>query len=307
MSIEGDYHDQTALTVFDRNFQNYFYQTKFRCEKVVKRMPFGEGGRGKLERVNRRHSEGLMTAETGVFELIVPTSTSKHDARWVTTGYKHDVELVDESQMQEVLNDPMGELQKRQIERMNRTLDYDCVRAMFAPVKVGGTEATIENLTFAAGGGVTIDMTAGATYEKLLEIKETLIDREVINENDVNLYMSIDGGMNTSFLNELELTSGDYTATRNAETGEIQRALGIEFIRYGSASDVPDKILPVSGGIRTGFCATNDALRLYVQKEVHSVVEKDPNRHHTWRIITYMRYGFLRMSERHILKVTTTA
>lgn len=307
MAITGDYHDQTALINFDTTLHHQFYQTKFRSEPVVERRPLAPGNKGLKTRINRSHSEGLFVPETQRFSVIVPTHSTKYDARWVSTTMKHAVEFVDEKDIQEVLMDPKGEIQANMLRRLNRTWDVDCVNAMFAPVEVGGMEGQTEFLSFAADGGTTIDMTAGATYEKLLEIKETLIDREVINEGPIKLYMTIDGTMNTQFLNELELTSGDYTTANNAETGEIQTAVGITFIRYGSGSDVPDPILPVAGGVRTGYCAATGAMKFVIQDELETIVDKDPTRHHTWRIMTYMRYGFLRMDARKILKVTTTA
>lgn len=307
MTISGNFHDETALTTFDRNLHHIMYQTNFRCEKFLTKKPFGEGNKGKLQRVNRIFSEGLPVALTDRFTPIESTRETRFDSRWVSCLDHVSVEFVDDKDIMESLMDPTGELAKRQIESFNRKLDIDSVLAMFAPVTIGGSEASLSTLTWAADGGVVIDMTAGATYEKLLEIKETLIDREVINEGPIRLYMSIDGGMNTQLLSELELTSGDYTTANNAETGEIQKALGIEFIRFGSGSDVPDPVLPVSGGVRTGFAISDKGLNFYTQREMNTVVEKDPTHHQTWRVITTMRYGFLRMDARHVMKVTTTA
>jgi hypothetical protein len=118
--------------------------------------------------------------------------------------------------------------------------------------------------------------------------------------------MSIDGTINTQLMNEIELTSGDYTRVNTIDAGEIQTAAGIQFIRFGSGSDVPDPILPVAAGIRTGFCITDSAMQFCVQQELRTLVERDPSHYNTWRIITEMRYGFVRLDARKVLKVTTT-
>lgn len=307
MTISGNFHDATALTVFDRNLHNIMYQTNFRCEKFLQKKPFGEGNKGKLMRVNRTFSEGLPVALNDRFTPIESTRETRFDSRWVSTLDHVSVEYVDEKDIMESLMDPTGTLARSQVESFNRKLDIDSVSAMFAPVLIGGSEAAITPITWATDGGIIIDMTAGATYEKLLSIKENLIDREVINEGDVKIYMSIDGGMNTQLLSELEITSSLYNSSRNAETGEITSVVGIELIRFGSGSDVPDPILPVSGGVRTGFATSNKGMNFYVQREMDTVIEKDPTHHQTWRVITTMRYGFLRMDARHVMKVTTTA
>jgi len=308
MTITGNYADETALTVFDRTLNHVFYQTNFRCEKFLKRMPFSPDNKGKMKRINRIFSEGLPVELTERFTPIAPTRETKFDSRWVGTKVLVATEFVDEKDIQESLLDPTGELAQRQIESFNRKLDIDVVNSMFAPVLIGGSETSMESISFAADGGQVIDMTAGANYESLLSINKTFIDREVANESaPLNKYMSVDGTMVTQFLNEIELTSGDYTRINTIDAGDIQTAVGIEFIRFGSGSDVPDPILPVSGGIRTGFCVTDKAMHFCVQQELRSLVERDPSHYNTWRIITEMRYGLVRLDARHVLKVLTTA
>jgi capsid protein len=306
MSITGNYADETALIVFDRVLEKIFYQTQFRCEKFLKRTPFSPDNKGKMQRTNRISSEGLPVRDTGRFTPIVPTHETKWDSRWLATVTLRATEYVDEKDIQESLMDPTGELAQRQVEMFNRQLDIDTVNAMFAPVMVGASEAVMAPITFAADGGLEVDMTAGATYNDLLLINQTLIDREVANERPVKKYMSVDGAMSTQFLNEIELTSGDYTRVNTIDDGEITMAAGIEFIKFGSGSDVPDPILPVANGIRTGFLVCDDAIKFSVQKELLTVVERDPAHYDTWRIITSMRYGMIRLDARKVMKILTT-
>lgn len=305
MTISGNYADEAALTVFDQQIHKVMEQTKFRCEAFLSRMPFSPGNKGKLQRVHREFSEGMPVELTERFSPIVQTNESRFDSRWISCKQHVSVELVSDEDIQESLFDPTGRLATRQVERFNRKLDYDSVRSMFATVQTGGGEAPSSTVSFAADNGVTITATSGLTYEKMLEIKETLIDDEVINENDVNLYMGIGGPEHTNLLNEIEFTNGLYTSKKNAETGEIDEALGIKLIRFGR--NATDPILPVSGGVRTGFCITDKAMQFRVQREMETIVDRDPTRHQTWRVRTYMKYGFLRMDGRHVMKVTYTA
>ncbi len=307
MTIGGSYADATALTKFDTQLQEIFFQTKFRCERFMDRRPFGTDNKGKLMRVPRIFSEGLPVDLDERFSPIVPTRETKWDDRWISTKTKVSVEFVDDKDIQESFMDPTGELAKRQVEAFNRKLDIDAVTAMFAPVTVGPNEANLSTLAWSADMGTVIDMTGGATYQGLLAIKESLIDNEAINEGDgVNIFLSYDGVMNTQFMSEIELTSGDYTAEDTIDAGEIQKFAGIQGIRFGSGALVPDPILPVFGGVRTGFVCTNKGMRFYVQNELDTIVDRDPTRHQTWRIRTYMRYNFLRMDGRHVMKLLTT-
>lgn len=301
MTISGNFRDQTALTTFDSMLHKVFYQTQFRCQKFLERDVL----KGARKRVNRTFSEGLPVALDQRMTPIVQTRETEFDARWVTARTHTAVEYVSDDDILESLFDPKGELAQRQVESFNRKLDIDAVLAMFGTTEIGENGGTF--ISAATDGVVTISATAGLVYERLLDIKETLIDNEVINENSVNLYMGITGQENTSLLQEIELTSGDYTTAKNAETGEIQRAVGIELIRFGGGAAVPDPILPVASGVRSTFCATNKAMKLYVQREMETIVERDPVHHKMWRVMSYMRYGFLRMDGRHIIKVTLTA
>lgn len=305
MPITGTYGDQEAMIAYDTNLHRELHQTNFRCQAFVGRDVF-PNGKGVRMAVNRTFSEGLMQRRSDVYALIEPNRATRYDRRWIRTAIFDSVEYVSKDLMEETLRDPRANLQKAQIETMNRTLDYYGVRAMFDNVEVGPSEDDITSISFAADEGMTIDMTGGATYEKLLEIKETLIDKEVINEGKESLWMSIDGKMHTQLLNQIELTSGDYTTEQNAQLGEINVAAGIKLIRFGSQSNTP--ILPVSGGIRTGFCIVGgDALTLYTQREFTTRIDEDPLRHDTWRIRSNIRFGFMRMSGRRILKVNTVA
>ncbi len=306
---KGPYYDQGAVVHYQKKLEQIFYQTKFRTEKFLTRKPYAEGSKGGAVRINREFSEGVAVDLTARFSPKVPTHEQKYDSRWLFPKHKVIVDFFDEKDILNVLNDPMGTVQQRQMEAFNRTLDMDVVRAMFDTVQVGPELGATTAVSFAADGGMTVDMTGGATYDKLLEIMEILIDREVINDDTPKIYMSIDGGMNTEFLQELELTSSDYATVRRAADGTISGWGPIEFIRFGSGDDVTDKILPVSGGVRTGFAIVPGAMEFQVQRglTVEGPIKHDQTHHDTWSITTKMSYGFLRMDARKIIRILMDA
>jgi hypothetical protein len=299
MTFSGNFIDQTAITTFDQMLEQVFFQTNFRCQRFLEKATMV----GKRRRVNRIFSEGLPVALDNRVTPITQTNETEFDARWVTTKDHVSVEYVSEDDITEALLDPKGELAHRQVERFNRKLDIDSVNSMFGTTEIGVNGGTF--ISAATDHVLTVTATGGLTYEKLLEIKEDLIDNEVINEGSVDLYMGITGQEHTDLLEEIELTNALYNSEKNAEKGEIVHALGIELIRFGR--NAPDPILPVASGVRTSFCVTNKAMRLYVQREMETIVEKDPTLHKMWRVLSYMRYGFLRMDGRHILKINLTA
>lgn len=304
----NQYFDQAAVVHYRKKIEEIKWQTDFRCKRFLTPMPWAEGEKGDAQRINRSFSEGKSHKLVGRFAPKVATSSPRYDARWMYRSDSVEEAWFDEKDIWNVLNDPMGKEAMRQTEMFNRTLDYDCVRAMFANVEIGPVQGQTTPTSFAADGGITIDMTAGATYEKLLEIIQVLIDGEVINDGTPQMYMSIDGTMNTEFLNELELTSSDYATRKDSATGEINGWGPIEFIRFGSSDTVPDPILPVEGGIRTGFVVLPGAMEYQVKRAMNTnVIKLDQTHRDTWAVDTTMSYGFMRLDARKIIKITTTA
>ena len=157
--------------------------------------------------------------------------------------------IVDEFEVQGMLTDPKGKLAEACVYGHERERDRVIYDAMFGTVYTGkaGTTAT----TFANDGGLTaIDATSGLTYEKLLEIKQNLIDNEV--ESGV-IYLGITGDEHTDLMGEQELTNGDYSRQFVVDRGEIQVAAGITLIKFGAS--VTNPILETVGGERISFAA----------------------------------------------------
>lgn len=161
--------------------------------------------------------------------------------------------LTDELEISNLLTDPRGKLATVCTYAHEREKDRVVYDAMFATVYTGRSGATAT--TFTADGGVSIDATAGLTYEKLLEIKQNLIDNDVEYSS---ISLGITGDEHTDLMGEQELTSGDYSRQFVVDKGDIQMAAGINLIKFGAS--VASPILDTVGGERISFAAINGCM-----------------------------------------------
>lgn len=290
-----------AITVFSAKLHERAQQLKSRLRPYVDVMPlkgkqYAYDGIGTVEarEVNGRYSPVI-------FDEI------EHFRRRIRTREFAITLPIAESDIEERLQDPQGYYINAIMAGMERRLDRLIVSEMFADVYTGENMDTV--LTYANDGGVTLDCTAGLTYEKFLEGNENFIDNEVGNDGDVPFVMGLTGSEHTSCMTELELTSGDYSREYVVDKGTIQKAAGINLIKFAAngASAGADPILPVSAGVRTSFLMAKGAMVVGMTREMKVAVEPRADLHNTKQIKVTGRFGALRTEGKLIQKVTFTA
>ncbi len=210
---------------------------------------------------------------------------------------------VDRNDVESKLKDPNSDYADACVRAMERRFDRVVTEAMFADVKTG---RDFENTITAANDGVlTVDATAGLTYEKLLEIHENFIDNEVGNDMPTKLVMGITGGEHTDLMSELELTSGDYSRQYVVDSGTIQKAVGINMVKFAGDANVP--IIPVLAGVRQGFVMAEGAICVGVARTWDIKIQERTDKYDTTQIQITGVLGAVRTEGKLIQKVTTTA
>lgn len=123
-----------------------------------------------------------------------------------------------------------------------RQQDRIVIEAAFATVNTGPQFAT--PVTAAADGVINVDCVTGGgiDYDKLLEITENFIDVEV-DPSEHMMGLTIGGPEHTALMKENNLVSGDYNREYYLEKGSIQRAAGLELLKYGNL--VTNPMFPV--------------------------------------------------------------
>lgn len=180
---------------------------------------------------------------------------------------------IDDMDVRAVLLNPQGEYARACAMAMERVFDRIVVQATSASVYTGREFGT--TVTAASDGVLTVDMTAGATYDKLLELRQNFMDADVGNDIPETFVMGITGDEHTAYMKETELTSGDFSKQFVVDKGEITSAAGIVLVKF--AANARNPILPVASGTRTSFCMSPRGVCVGVSKEMAIKVEPRPD------------------------------
>lgn len=246
---------------------------------------------------------GLVEARTVTERQAPSTFDSIEHFRRKITKEEFVVTLpIAQRDVESVLTDPQGAYAEACINALERKIDLIIYQAMFADVYTGKTGST--QVTAAADGVLTVNATAGLTLAKLLEIKQNFIDNEVVNEDNPRILYGIAGSEHTALLSLATLTSGDYSRQMSLENGEIQKAVGMELIKFGANTAQP--VLNVSGGVRTSFAMTYGSIALWVSRDWQVTVKDRPDLINTMQVQATGVVGALRTEGKLIQKVTTT-
>jgi hypothetical protein len=210
---------------------------------------------------------------------------------------------IDASDVRGALLNPESEYAKSVAAGMLRQYDRVIYQASFADVLTGRDFAT--TVTAATDGVVTVDATAGLTYEKLLEIRQNFYDKDVGVDDNEQIYLTVGGREHTNLMSEVELTSGDFTRNFVVEKGKIASALGMDLVML--ASSVQSPIIPASGGERQLLAASNRGIVLGVSKEMSIKIEPRNDLIETTQVQVICEIGAVRSEGVLVQKVRVTA
>jgi hypothetical protein len=211
--------------------------------------------------------------------------------------------LVDNKDVRGMLTDPQSQLAALCIAAVERETDRVIYDAMFATVYTGRSFAT--SVTAATDGVVTVDATAGFTYEKLLEIRANFIDAEVGNVGQTPIVIGISGDEHTDLMSEIELTNNQYSAQYNINEGIIRRALGMDLAAFGGGASITDPILEIDT-YRISFAMAAKGVALGISLDRKVEVKDYPTKIETSIINVIKELGAVRTQGVRIQKVTLT-
>lgn len=202
-----------------------------------------------------------------------------------------------------VLVDPERNYAAAVARAMYRQFDRIVAEASLATVYTGRDMTSA--VTASSDGVITIDATAGLTYEKLLEIEQNFSDYEIGTEIEEKKALLLSGEEHTDLMQETELTSGDFTRNYDVEKGKIVNAAGIDIIKFGGK--VSNPILSVSAGnVRSCIALAENGIQVGLAKdaEVYMDIRADLNR--AKQIQAVLMLGAVRKEGVRVQEVQTT-
>lgn len=227
---------------------------------------------------------------------------------------------LDKNQMAKMVND--AEYQSNIVNQMKyafeRKMDkviYDCLDATVYTGKAGTT-----SVSAATDGVVTVNATAGTTYEKLREAKRNLASRGYSVQDGFNIYHLITEQELDSYEQELEMTSSLYTgnnAVMRDGSGQITGALGVNFVVFPSnpvESSLDPAIIDVSSTTRKCFFMVGKTSNMGfpgsatfgMERALTWDLVKDPHAHDTWILKGEMNMGAVRENGEAVVIYNTT-
>lgn len=209
---------------------------------------------------------------------------------------------LDKKDKLETLIDPQMQYSAAVARALYRKADQVLSESAFADVSTGKDASTV--ISFATDGGATVTATAGATYEKLLELQQGFIDDDIGVDFEEKLYLTITGDEHTDLMSEVELTSGDFSRQMAVDKGRMVTAAGFDLIHFGANASTP--ILPVAAGIRSCIAGSTRGLCLGVSQELSIEVDKRPDLNNLTQVQASMMMGAVRTEGKLIKKFTTT-
>ena len=289
--------DQALVTQFSDMVHHESQQltSKLRPFINVRQMPGDVWAYDGLGRVEAREVSGR--------NVPVVFGNIEHNRRKVSRRRFEITLPIDASDVRGALLSPNSEYSKAVSAGMLRQYDRVVYQAAFADVLTGRDFET--TVTAANDGVLTVDATAGLTYEKLLEIRQNFFDNDVGLDANERLFGTITGDEHTSLMGEEELISGDFNRQFVVEKGRIANALGIDLV--GFAASVPDPIIPTVSSQRQLLFASDRAIVMYVSKEMSINIVSRPDLIETTQVQVIMEIGAVRTEGALLQKVTVTA
>lgn len=207
---------------------------------------------------------------------------------------------IDASDVRGSLVNPQNNYASAVAKAASRQYDRVIQAAAFADVATGRDFQT--TVTFANDGGLTVDATAGLTYEKMLEIKQNFIDNDVIDDR---LVLGHTGAEHTRLMRENELTSGDFSRNFVVDKGTITQAVGIDFVAFAANATSP--IIPVASSQRQLIAMSDRGIALGISKEMTVKIQERNDFHETTQVVVEMEIGAVRTEGKLIQRVSVTA
>jgi len=249
--------------------------------------------------------DGLGTVEVSQVttrNTAVSFTDIEHNRRKITPiTYSVTIPL-DEKDVLQMLENPTTKYVDAVVNALFRSMDDVIYTAMNATVLTGQAMGT--SVTAADDGVITVDATAGFTYEKIVEILQNFIDNEVGNELDTPIVLGIGGEEHTDLKTEIELNSNDYSKNFEVKNGRLSMIEGMNVILFGANSSLP--IIDVTDTTASCFAAAKGAICMGLAQDMQIKVQDRPDLIQTTQVQINGRYGAVRTEGKLVQMISTT-
>lgn len=209
---------------------------------------------------------------------------------------------LDSSDLRAVLTNPQNDYAGACTRAIERVYDRVCIECAFAAVLTGRDMTT--STTAASDGVITVDATAGLTYEKLIEIRRRFHNNEVGNDMQERFVFLCSADEEAALMQETVLINSLYTQQFVVDKGELTRAVGFDVIKYGSSVTNP---LFAATGTRNCIAASERGIVVGMSLDLSLKVQERSDYVETTQVQAIIQLGAVRTEGVLVQQVNTTA
>lgn len=209
---------------------------------------------------------------------------------------------LDSSDVRAVLTNPQNDYSAACARAIERVFDRVGIECAFTSVSTGRDFST--TVTASSDGVITVDATAGLTYEKMLEIRRRFHNNEVGNDTPERFLMLLSGDEEAALMQETTLISSLFTNQIVVDRGEITRAVGFELIRYGG--NVTSPLLTVASGVRNCIAMSDRGIVYGMSLDLQMKVQERADLVETTQVQAIIQIGAVRTEGVLVQQVNTT-
>lgn len=237
-------YDQANLQVFQASFHQLAQQERSLLEGsgVVSYMP-SKGKTSHLPRIGRVELIEVPGRNPDKQYADYAVDNRQLTKRRFTVTVQIDAKY----DINELIKDPTSDILKQLVNAKNRQIDRVICAAAVGAVNVGAPDAAPTSTSASTDGVVTVDASAGMTYEKVQEITQNFINNDVGYDRFRGAVLCVSGKENTNLMAEVEFISSDYISGRPVEKG-VQTSVGTY------------QVLLFAGSVNGGVTVTNPIL-----------------------------------------------
>jgi hypothetical protein len=298
--------DQGAAILFQDNFFELAQQNKSQLENTpaVIYLP-SKGKTNNMARIGR-----LELVEVNTRNPDKQFADYALDNRQVSKRrFTLTVQIDQKNDINELISDPTSDITKQMVNAKYRQMDRVIAAASIGAVLTGQPDAAPTSTSAATDGVITIDASAGMTYEKIQEVTQNFINNDLEYSMFKGSVLCISGKENKDLMGEVEFISNDFISGRPVEDG-LMKAAGCYMIAMFAGSvnggvTVTNPILPE--GVTLRDCIVLAPQSVAVAMELNLLdVSKSATKVNSWDITIDLWLNAMRTEGVRVQKIQTT-
>jgi hypothetical protein len=229
------------------------------------------------------------------------------DKRWIDPTDRELPQLLDKFDMLRYSQDFKGPYARNAAMDMGRFMDDLIIEAATGAAKTGelggGSEAfDTTNFRIAAGFGAASPV--GLTVAKLIEAQRVFMNAHV----DLDMErptLVISPRQHADLLNQIEVTSADFAATKRLEDGRVTSFMGFDIIVKTQKADLSTDALPIiNTDERRCLAYVKSGIHLSIWKDIQTRVDERKDLSSIpWQIYTCATAGATRLEQGRVLEI----